>query len=114
MMKRLFYGILFGAIASLTSFTANAQDDLQTFRNFQFSFNRVSQAWMKFNDSLRKDFTKKQMAFPPKDIYLRAFKSHNEMELWARDTDTAEYTLVKTYRICALSGVCLLRTHVRL
>ncbi len=27
------------------------------------------------------------------------------MELWARDSDTAQYTLLKHYRVCALSGV---------
>lgn len=105
MMKKLYHSVLLIAIAGMLSFTASAQDDIQTFRNFQFSFNRVSQAWMKYNDTLRKEFSKKGLAFPPSNIYLRAFKSHNEMELWARDSDTAAYTLVKTYHICALSGI---------
>ncbi len=82
-----------------------AQDDAQTFRNFQFSFNRVSQAWMKYNDTLSKTFTKKGLKFPPYEIYVRSFKSNNEMELWARNDDTSEYTLVKNYRVCALSGI---------
>lgn len=84
---------------------AVAQEDVQTFRNFQFSFTRVSNAYMKFNDSLRHMFNAKGLTYPPKDIYIRTFKAQNEMELWGRDTDTAEYKLVKTYHICALSGV---------
>lgn len=84
---------------------ATAQDDIQTFRNFQFSFTRVSQAWMKYNDTVQKAFVDKGLTYPPKDIFIRSFKAHNEMELWARDEDTAEYTLIKTYRICALSGI---------
>jgi murein L,D-transpeptidase YafK len=91
--------------ACMFTITASAQDDVQTFRNFQFSFTRVSQAWMKYNDTLRQMFDRKGLAFPPKDIYIRSFKSNNEMELWARDSDTAQYTLVKNYRVCALSGI---------
>ncbi len=88
-----------------TALVAQAQDDLQTFRNFQFSFNRVSQAWMKNNDSLRAAFQQKGLQYPCRDILFRSFKSQNEMELWARDSDTQKYTLVKVYRICALSGI---------
>ncbi|MBS1590034.1 MAG: hypothetical protein JST52_10525, partial [Bacteroidetes bacterium] len=62
-----------------------AQDDAQTFRNFQFSFSRVSQAYMKYNDTLNQLFEKKGLAYPPHQIYLRSFKSNNELELWARN-----------------------------
>ena len=88
------------------SLSSNAQDDMQTFRKFQMSFSRVSQAFLTYNDTIRKSFTSKGLAYPPKDIFLRTFKSQNEMELWARDGgDTSAYKLVKTYRICALSGI---------
>lgn len=84
---------------------AMAQDDLQTFRNFQFSFTRVSNAWLAHNDSLARLFKSKGLQYPAKDIYIRSFKASNDMELWARDNDTEAYQLVKHYRICALSGV---------
>jgi murein L,D-transpeptidase YafK len=82
-----------------------AQDDSQTFRNFQLSFTRVNNAWMSYNDTLSKLFKSRGLQYPPKDIYIRSFKSSNDMELWARDNDTSEYRLVKNYRICALSGI---------
>lgn len=82
-----------------------AQDDSKSFRDFQFSFNRVSGAYMQFNDSIQRMFTNKGMSFPPKDIYIRSFKAQNEMELWARDKETDEYQLIKMYRVCALSGI---------
>ena len=81
-----------------------AQTDDQNFKNFQLSFTRVSDAWKKYNDTLGKEFRKKNVAYPPKDIYLRAFKSQNEMELWAKGSDNGEYKLIKTYHICAISG----------
>lgn len=50
------------------------------------------------------DFERKKVEYPSKDIYLRAFKSQNELELWARNNEYGEYRLIKTYRICAISG----------
>jgi murein L,D-transpeptidase YafK len=83
---------------------ANAQDDPTTFRAFQFSFNRVSQAWAQYNDTLKHLFEAKKLPYPGKDIYLRFFKSSNEMELWARKDDTSQYKMLKSYRVCAASG----------
>ncbi len=89
----------------LISTSCIAQDDVKTFRNFQFSFSRVTSAYNKFNDSMRRMFNAKGISYPPKDIYLRSFKAQNELELWARDSKSDEYTLIKNYRICALSGI---------
>ena len=83
---------------------AIAQTDAQSFRNFQLSSPRVADAWRRYNDTLKNTFKKKGMAWPPKDIYLRAFKLQNQMELWARNGDAAEYKLMKTYNVCAMSG----------
>ncbi|WP_276134515.1 L,D-transpeptidase family protein [Polluticoccus soli] len=107
MMKagKLLRSLVLGTVAMFASAVSYGQDDVQTFRNFQFSFNRVSQAWTKTNDTLQKLFRQQGLSYPPSDIYIRTFKAQNEMELWARDNDTAEYKLVKNYRICALSGI---------
>jgi murein L,D-transpeptidase YafK len=102
--KRLYKACV---LASLIFFVgrASAQDDLQSFKNFQMSFSRVSSAWSKYNDSLSRAFKRKGVDYPAKDIYLRVFKSQNEMELWARNNEYSEFKLIKVYRICALSGV---------
>ena len=89
----------------LMSFQVIAQADAQNFRNFQLSCSRVSDAWKKYNDSLAKEFKKKNIAYPPKDIYLRAFKAQNELELWGRNNEYTEYKLIKIFHICALSGI---------
>lgn len=91
--------------AILSCVSCYAQDDAETFRNFQLSFTRVSDAYHHFNDSLYKDFKRKGIIYPCKDIFLRVFKSQNEMELWGRNDENSEYKLVKTYHICALSGI---------
>src|ERR1043165_2328303 len=92
--------ILFFAIGCSIYFPVYGQD----FREYQFASDRVATAWGKYNTQLQADFKAKNMAWPPTDIYLRAFKTQNEMELWARDNEEAEYRKVKTYRICAVSG----------
>lgn len=104
MAKKLFRSVLTFVLLALCSQQLRAQDDPSTFKNFQFSFSRVSQAYSQYNDTLRRLFEAKKVPYPAKDIYLRSFKSSNEMELWARADDTSKYVFIKTYRVCALSG----------
>src|SRR4051812_38944136 len=89
----------------LCGLAANAQTDPQAFKIYQLSCPHVAVAVAKYNDTLSNEFRRKNIAWPPKDIYIRAFKSQNEMELWARPNETVEYKLVKTYHICAISGL---------
>jgi len=85
--------------------TCSAQDELQRFKSAQLSCSRVSMAYTKCEDSLKKYFAKKNLAYPPKDIFIRVFKAQNELELWARNDENTEYKYVKAYPICALSGI---------
>ncbi len=105
MIKKIAFLLLFVFFAIGKTTIVRAQTDAQNFKDFQLSCTRVSEAWKKYNDSLAKDFKKKNVAYPPKDIFLRAFKAQNEMELWGRNNETSEYKLIKLYHICALSGI---------
>lgn len=102
MLHRIIKGLLPVLFFTTTAF---AQDDIKAFRNFQFSFSRVSGAYNAYNDSIQRMFRAQGLSYPPKDIYIRSFKAQNEMEIWARDKANDEYKLVKRYRICALSGI---------
>lgn len=104
MGQKLYRSLLTAIMLCVISASSFAQED-QTFRNFQFSFNRVSQAWTKYNDTIRKSFETQGVSYPPKDIYIRSFKAQNEMEVWARNDQDEEYKLIKLFRICALSGI---------
>ena len=70
--------------------------------NDQLRYERVRAAKTDYDESLKELFASHNMSFPPKDIYLRAFKFDKIIELWA--PDRGEYTLIKTYDICSLSG----------
>jgi len=87
------------------SFDVLAQNEGHDFLKVQNSFPHVTLAWKKHYDTLAKEFRNKGLEFPPKDIYLRAFKSQNELELWGRNSPDKEYRLVRVFHICALSGV---------
>ena len=105
MKNGLLHLVIACTIFIVAAHPAAAQTDAQNFKNFQMSCERVAGAWKKYNDSLAKEFKKKNVAYPPKDIFFRVFKAQNEMELWGRNNETSEYKLIKLYHICALSGV---------
>lgn len=94
----LIFNILFNTIGS-------AQSDNTQLLNSQLSFSRVAQAYTKYNSYLHDLFASKKLSYPPKEIYIRSFKSQNQMELWARERPTDSFKLVKLYHVCALSGI---------
>jgi murein L,D-transpeptidase YafK len=83
----------------IASFNLSAQSDVNNLRNSQLSFTRVAQAYAKYNDTLKQLFTSLALSYPPKDIYIREFKSQNELELWGRDGANDPYKLIKLYRV---------------
>jgi murein L,D-transpeptidase YafK len=96
-----YFIILIGLIGSVD---ANAQNDINSFRNYQFSFDRVNKAWNTYYKQWEALFKEKGVEFPNAHIYLRSFKAQNELEIWARKNDTSKYELIKAYNVCALSG----------
>src|SRR5687768_6374259 len=72
---------------------------------------RVAAARRAVESKLRDSFASVGAAYPPKHLFLRAFKREGELEMWAprahstRDaTQSANYVRVATYAICASSG----------
>ncbi len=94
--------LVFAALS--TQYHANAQNRDQSFKEYQFSNERVRTAWKEYEDTLQSIFTSNKLNWPPNEIFLRAFKSQNEMELWARNDVSEAFKKVKTYNICAISG----------
>lgn len=50
-------------------------------------------------------FSAKNVAYPPKQLFLRVFKHDDELELWAASAKDEALSLIKTYPVCAKSGV---------
>lgn len=53
--------------------------------------------------ALKEHFTKQGLEFPPREIFLRAFKTEAQLELWAKGADR-RWRLAKTYPFCMASG----------
>ncbi len=79
----------------------NAQN---AFITNQKSNPRVLNAFKHKNDSLKKQFERAHLSFPPKNIYLRSFKYESQLEVWVKPNSDDPYVLFKTYPVCALSG----------
>jgi murein L,D-transpeptidase YafK len=46
----------------------------------------------------------KGLSYPPARLYMRVFKSENVLEVWAANTSSSDYILLKSYEACAMSG----------
>lgn len=72
------------------------------FIDSQLTFARVEQASQQYDASLQQLFIEKLLHFPSKQIYIRAFKQEQILEVWA--SDDVEFKLIKTYKFTATSG----------
>jgi murein L,D-transpeptidase YafK len=68
------------------------------------TFPKVKNALNLKNDSVKRAFLKAELNWPPKEIYIRSFKYDSQLEVWGRNNSHEAFKLVKTYKICALSG----------
>lgn len=65
---------------------------------------RVQRARMAKGKLVRRLVHDAGLHYPPKSLYLRAFKREGQLELWAADAPDQAHRLLKTYRIAAMSG----------
>jgi len=74
----------------------------QSFADKQLKYKRVRTAKAETNEKSQIAFNNKGFSFPPKQIYIRAFKFEEELEVWVKHKD--QFKLFKTYPFCAASG----------
>src|SRR5215467_10847341 len=75
-----------------------------SFREQQSKFPRVRSAAKEKDEAVKQLLISKGLRYPPKAILLRAFKKEAAVELWVEGGDQT-YILVKSYSICANSGI---------
>lgn len=64
---------------------------------------RLRAALANTQGALERHFTELGLAFPPREVFLRAFKHERELELWAKSA-RGEWILAKTFPVCMASG----------
>ncbi|MCU4165664.1 L,D-transpeptidase family protein [Carboxylicivirga caseinilyticus] len=74
------------------------------FKADQKKFKRVADAYLEKEAGLKTLLTQYGLNLDQLEVYLRAFKTEKELELWARDKTDKNFQLIKTYKICATSG----------
>jgi len=66
---------------------------------------RVEAAWKAHHDDIREAFRGAGAAWPPAGLFLRAFKAEGSVEFWAAAAKGARLVRVRSFPICAASGV---------
>lgn len=107
MMRNLFISILF---LSIFATIATAQPPSQkggnsfSFIDYQRTFPRPSEALLRKEDTLQKQFAAQKLKWPANYIYIRSFKYDSQLEVWVKDDIKEPFQLFKTYKVCALAG----------
>ena len=91
--------LMLGALSSIGQGPSS-----NSFISYQKSFPRISDVLNRKEDSLKKQFEEKKLAWPAKYIYLRSFKYDSQLEVWVKYDQAEKFKLFKTYKVCALSG----------
>jgi len=96
-MKRFFGIILFlFCVGQLAAQSSSARS--------QRANQKLANAVMQKEDSLKKQFAAMHLTWPIKQMYVRSFKYDSQLEVWVRGEKNEAFKLFKTYNICALSG----------
>ena len=85
-------------IVLLSSFRSDS------FKESQLKYSRVRQAYKDKEKNMLKLLANEQIEKENLKLYLRAFKSEKQIELWGKNESDNEYKLIKTYEVCRSSG----------
>src|SRR3972149_7194604 len=74
------------------------------FRDSQKKYARVKTAYSEKQDTVKNWLKQKSIDISTVNIFIRAFKKEQLIELWAKNKAQSEYKLIHTFDICASSG----------
>ncbi len=74
------------------------------FETKQRGYDRVGLAFEEHREDVEAAFRKEGAAWPPRGVFIRAFKLEGMLELWAEGVGGEARVLVKNFPICAASG----------
>ena len=75
------------------------------FKLQQQKFSRVKTAYDEKEKYVKELFSSKGIEISSMNIFIRAFKKEAQLEIWAKSTKQETFQLIKTYPICASSGI---------
>lgn len=71
----------------------------------QLEFARVEKAYASKGKQVEKLLKSNKISTSEYDLFLRALKKEQKLEIWAKNTNQNTYILIKTYSFCTFSGV---------
>ena len=74
----------------------------ESFKEKQMQYARVRTAYNEYFNALRSEID--SMGIGDFDLFLRAFKVEELVEVWIKDKEAARFQLFRTYDICSSSG----------
>ena len=72
--------------------------------NLNKSAYKAPDALSRMEDSLKKQFEKQHLTWPPEAMYIRSFKFDRQLEVWVKGSAKEPYKIFKTYKVCTQSG----------
>jgi murein L,D-transpeptidase YafK len=76
-----------------------------SFKEIQLSNSRVKQAYDEKEPVVKKYFADKKLSYPGFNLFLRAFKREQKLEVWIREQGDDTFRVLTTYGFCSSSGV---------
>lgn len=89
-------------ILSLILIAMTPQD---SFKETQLKQSRVKTAYEDKESVVKKYFSDRELFFEKFQLFLRAFKKEQVLEVWVKENGKQEFTLLHTYEFCTTSGV---------
>ena len=75
-----------------------------SFKDEQLKYQRVRTAYSEKENYLKTMLTKVNINTFAIDIFIRAFKKEEKLEVWVKEKNNTEYVFLKTYDFCSTSG----------
>jgi len=67
-------------------------------------FGKVNDILERTEDSVKIQFQKQQLTWPPVAMYVRSFKYDRQLEVWVKGNLSEPFRLFKIYKVCMQSG----------
>lgn len=93
--------LITGLVWGISSFIMCAN----SFKSEQLKYPRVREAYAEKGATIKSLLKAHQLEEGNINLYLRAFKQEDLIEVWAKAETASQFRLIKTYSICAKSGV---------
>lgn len=75
-----------------------------SFKETQLKHARVKTAYEEKESAVKKYFTDKKLSYRKFQLFIRAFKKKQTLEVWIKEMEKEEFELLHTYNFCSSSG----------